>query len=313
MVTVQPPFAGELLGDSAIQTKKIGDHFTKLRGDHLDDLSSIETMIRAAAPLPVSYDVNRCQPPYFSEYTYTECLGGGLYLSPQSPEVAARLVQMALDRPDQGFDAATAVIDQRAARGSLDKYKLDGADVSGVEAVAFIPGSNAFREMVSFEALSRAMADDDGLMIKPHPLSDDGLIAHLCGAFGHHRVLSPKISGDACLIAASRIYALTTTEMGLYATLMGKPISNIGNFWNEGRGAYSAFYRPLWGTSVDDAKAILTHALNSPFSGFVHKDDPDVGDRLAQYFDAAMGLRAFFKPLIATAPRLPRETDQAAK
>lgn len=305
MVTVVPPFARELLVDAAIHDKKIGPEFAAMRGDHLAQLRPVETIVRAAAPLPASYDVNRTHPPYFSEFTYTEFLGSGLLVSPMSAEVSARLVQKALDSSDQGFDAASAILAQRQQRGTLDKYKLATGAAPTAKAVAFLPGSNIFRDMVSLEALSRAMHDDDELVIKPHPFSDDGLIGHLCQTFGHHRVVQPNASGDAYLMAAERVYACTTTEMGLYAVLMGKPVSNIGNFFHEGRAAYSAFYRPLWGKCPADAKALLTHALNSPFSGFFHKDDPDLESRAATYFGAAMDFRAYFKPMIPMAPPSP--------
>lgn len=317
MVTVLPPFAGELLDDPAIQNKKIGRDFAAMRGDHLKALSGVEALIRAKAPLLASYDINRAQQPYFHEFTYTECLGSGLLLSPQSTEAAARLLQMALEYSDQGYDAATAIMEQRRERGTLDKYKLGPASDLNLKAVAFLPGSNAFRDMVSPEALSRAMFEDDELVIKPHPMSDSNLIAHLAGTFGHYRVLDPKLSGDACLIAAERVYACTTTEMGLYAVLMGKPIRNVGNFFNEGRGAYSAFYRHLWNKTPDEAKAALTHILNSPLSGFMHKDDPDVANRIEIYFEAAMTLRASLKPVLPyplpAIPTPPPETKAQLK
>ncbi|PIB90985.1 hypothetical protein [Caulobacter sp. FWC2] len=297
MVTVRPPFSGELLGDPAIQNKKIGRDFAAMRGGHLSALSGVEAIIREKAPLLASYDVNRGQQPFFHEFTYTECLGAGLLVSPQSPEASARLVQMALEYSDQGFDAASAVLAQREERGTLDKYKQASGELN-VKSVAFIPGTNMFHDMVSREALSRAMFEDEELVIKPHPLSDGKLIAELCSIFGHYRVLDPKLSGDACLVSAERVYACTTTEMGLYAVLMGKPIHNVGNFFNEGRGAYSAFYRQLWNKTPDEAKSTLTHILNSPLSGFMHKDDPNVADRVQAYFDAAMSVRASLKPVL---------------
>lgn len=302
MVTVVPPLARELLGDRAIQEKKIGKEFAAMRGDHMHALSPVEKVIRQAAPLTASYDVNRNQPPYFHEFTYTEMLGTGLLVSPMSVEVSARLVQRALDRPEQGFDAAAAVLEQRQKRGTLDKYKLNPNGQPTAKAVAFIPGSNIFKDIVSFEALSRAMWEDPELVIKPHPLSDVGLINHLSHTFGFHRVIDPFVSGDACLMAAERVYACTATEMGLYAVLMGLPIRNIGNVWNEGRAAYSAFYRVLWNKTPDEAKAVLTHVLNSPFSGFMHKDDPDVAERVSTYFAAAMDIREACKPMFPTPP-----------
>lgn len=307
MVTVPTPFENELLADPGIQNKKIGPQFAAMRGAHLNALSPVEAIVRKAAPLKANYDVNRAHAPYFGEFTYTEFLGSGLLVSPMSAEVSARLAQMALDRPEQGFDAASAVLAQREERGTLDKYKLDASVAPDVKAVAFLPGTNIFKDMVSQEAMTRAMFEDDDLMLKPHPLSDAGLVHHLCQTFGYNRVIAPNVSGDACLMAAERVYAMTTTELGLYAVLKGKPIRNIGNFWNEGRGAYSAFYRLLWGKSTDEAKAILTHVLNSPFSGFMHKDDPDLESRVTTYFKAAMDIRALMKPLIATPMPAPPE------
>lgn len=305
VVTIPPQFSRERLADAAAQNHKIGPEFAAMRGSHLADLSPVEAVVREAAPLPISYDVNRLQQPYFSEFTYTEMIGAGLLVSPMSVEVSARLVQAALDRPEQGFDAAASVLDRVEAGGSLDKYKLSADEAPKAKAVAFLPGSNIFHDMVSREALSRAMHEDDDLVIKPHPMTDGKIIGELCGMFGCHRVLEPRISGHACLMAAERVYALSTTEMGLYAVLMGKPVTNIGNFWNEGRGAYSAFYRPLWGKSPADAKAILTKALNSPFSGLMHKDDPDLSERASTFFQAAMDIRALMKPLMVFTPPAP--------
>ncbi len=313
MVTIPPQFSRERLGDAAAQNHKIGPEFAAMRGGHLSELSPVEAVVRDVSPLPISYDVNRLQQAYFSEFTYTEMLGSGLLVSPMSVEVSARLVQMALDRPDQGFDAAAAVLEQVETRGTLDKYKLDAREVPTAKAVAFLPGSNIFHDMVSREALSRAMWEDDELVIKPHPMTDGKIIGELCGMFGCNRVFEPRVSGHACLMAAERVYALSTTEMGLYAVLMGKPVSNIGNFWNEGRGAYSAFYRPLWGKSPADASAILTHALNSPFSGFMHKDDPDLPARASTYYAAAMDVREVMKPLMVFTQPTPPERGPTPK
>lgn len=300
--TIPPPVSAELLSDTAIQHKKIGPTFAGMRGDHLDELSPVEAVIREAAPLPISYDVSRNQPLHFDQFSYTELMGVGLLVSPMSIEASARLVQLALDRPDEGFDAASAILGQR---GTLDKYKLDVSETPKAKAVAFLPGSNMLHDIVSKESLSRAMFEDDELVLKPHPMTTKEHVRELVELFGHHRVLLPNLSGHACLMTAERVYASTTTELGLYAVLMGKPIHNIGNFWLEGRGIYSAYYRLLWGKSPADAKAILSHVLNSPYAGFFHKDDPELEARAATFYAAAMDVRSSLKPLIAVPPPEP--------
>lgn len=304
MVTHQPPLSRERLGHKRVQEKKIGP-FADMRGVHLQALTPVETLVRKHAPLPITYDVNRVQQPYFHEYTYTELCGSGLLVSPQSVEVYARQVQKALDRPEQGFDAASAIMAAYEERGTVDKYQLQTRDVGQLESVAFIPGANLFDQMVSREALMRAMHEDDSLMIKCHPLSGPDLVNMLSRMFGPTRILNPMLSGDAVLKAAKRVYCTTTTELGLYATLMGKPIANLGDFFNESRGCYSAFYRVLWGKSPADAREALTKALNSPYGGFMHRADPDLSGRLKTYYAATMEDRALLKPLTVFTPPPP--------
>ncbi|WCA46239.1 hypothetical protein [Caulobacter phage DCM] len=283
---IAPKFAHERLVDKAVHEKKLGE-LAKQRGGHLDALSELEEITRAAAPLPISYDVSRTQAPYFSEFTYTELLGEGLYLQPQSSEASARLAVMAMEQ------CSTPLV----VPEPKDKYTLVQEEVS-CKAVAFLPGSNLLREFVSQEALSRAMWEDDELVLKPHPLTTAAEVSALAAEFGYHRVLGSGVSGVQALKAAQRVYCLSTTELGLYAVSMGKPIKNLGNFWVEGQGAYASIYRLLWGHSTAEAKERLSRVLGSTLGGYIPKGSTlrDVQD----YFNNAMSLRENLKPLIPT-------------
>lgn len=290
---VSPPCARELLGDRAVHAAKIGEDFADLRGVHLDRLASVEALVRSAAPLPISYDVTRTQPPFFNEFTYTEALGC-LYVAPQSCEVAARLAALGAE-VGGGFDVAGAVMDRH---GSLDKYVLDPADRLS-KSVFFGPGSNIFKQAVSRDGLSRAMHDDPDLIIKPHPMTNEGWAHELGREYGYHRVAEPMASGDAYLRGADRVYVTSATEMGLYAVLLGKEVRNLGVFGWEARGVYNPFYRLVWGLGREEARAILIRALNSPVSGLFHPDDPGLEERISRYFDAAMAAREVFRPLVS--------------
>lgn len=298
---VTPPFGAELMTDDDAQAKKIRPEFVKRRGPHLSKLGPLEEMVRRLAPLPPSYDVNRLGPEFFGEFTYTELLGC-LYVQPQSCECAARMVQMAYDRDEQGFDVATAVLARKGTDGTLDKYVLDPAK-GAAKAVAFLPGENMVADAVSKEVLNRAMHQDADLVLKPHPMTDPPLVKKLAQEFGYYRVIDPLESGDAYLHAAERVYCAPTNELGLYAILLGKPVWNIGSFFHEAVAAYTPFYRLLWGREPGEAKDILTHLLNSPFSGVFHPDDPEVEQRMATFFEAAMQVREVFRPLVREFPR----------
>lgn len=308
---VTTPAHEQRLADPKVQDRKISPEFAALRGQHLARLAPLEELARDLAPLPISYDVTRLQPWFFQEFTYTEMLGG-LYVAPQSSEMAARLVVAALADPHPSeFDAAAAVM---AAAG--DKYRLQDASDGLPARVAFIPGSNIFAEAVSREALTRLMHEDPDVRIKPHPMTSPDLVRHLGRSFGYQRILDPMASGWACLQAAELAYVTTTTEMGLYAALQGTPIANLSAFPVEARGVYNPFYRLLWARTPLERRRVLEAALRSPCSGFIHPEDPDPCGRLERYFATAMASRELMRPLVheldapawaaAIAPRSPK-------
>lgn len=282
------------LADRAAQDRKITPAFAALRGEHLARLGPLEELARELAPLPISYDVTRLQPPFFQEFTYTEMLGG-LYVAPQSCEIAARLAREAAGDLEQcAFSPADAVM---SAAG--DKYRLQPAAAGEQPAkVAFLPGSNIFSEAVSREALTRLMHEDPDVWIKPHPMTAPELLRQLGRSFGYHRILDPMASGWACLQAAEIAFVTTTTEMGLYAVLLGKRIVNLSAFQAEPRGVYNPFYRLLWSLEPSDRRVRLRAALASPCSGFVHPDDPDPRGRLERFFARAMAMRELMRPLV---------------
>lgn len=279
------------MNDRSLQEHKIGAEFAGLRSAHLTELDALEEEVRAAAPLPISYDVTRLHPPYFMEFTYTELLGG-IYVAPQSSEIAARVMTAALE-VEPGHDPVPAIL----ARKQMDKYQLEAGD-GAHKRVAFLAGSNIFERAVCKEALSRAMQDDPDLVIKPHPMTNEDALRKIGRLYGYHRVLEPKSSGWACLLAAEEVLTLSTSEMGLYAVLLGKPITNLTRISYEPRAAYSPIYRLLWGQSPDEAKERLSRLLASPCSGFIHPSDPTAPAKARAVMDLAMRLREPFRPLL---------------
>lgn len=279
------------MNDRAAQERKISAEFADLRAPHLQDLDALEDVVRAACPLPASYDVTRLQPAYFFEFTYTELLGG-IYLSPQSSEIAARVIEEALlVEPRDGFDPVPAIMSRR----QMDKYTL-AEKAPPHKRVAFVTGSNIFAKAVCKEALTRAMHDDPDLVIKPHPLTSEDTLRTLGRLYGYHRILDPRASGWACLEFAEEILTCSTSEMGLYAVLLGKPIQNITKVGYEALAAYGAIYLSLWGKSPTEAKATLERLLKSPVSGFIHPDDPAANEKAGRFASLAMSLREPFKP-----------------
>lgn len=269
-----------------------------IRRPHLSDLIPLEAIVREHCPLPVTYDVSKTQPPYFNEFTYGECLGG-LMLAPQSCEIAARMTELAVndDAGHRQFDPLPVILERLATTSTLDKYQLNPVSRPEVTDVAFVPGTNLFRDIVSREALTRAMFENDALIIKLHPLTHDQHIRELAGEFGYHRLIDPQESGWAYLSQATRIYATSTTEMGLYASLFNKPVHNISQFMKEHTGAFHQFFRHI-GPDPSTSTERLLRVLRSPFSGVFFPQDPNVEERISIYLRTVMEVRQAFKPLV---------------
>jgi hypothetical protein len=280
------------LQDSEAQGDKISPEMAKLRAPHLALLKPLQDLALELSPLPISYDVMRLQAPYFHEFTFTEGLGC-FWITPQSSELAARVVAAALeDHREWPFKPA----DHLPLR---DKYQ-SAACKARPRKVAFLPGTNIFHQAVSPEILLRLLHEDEDVVLKPHPLTNDELKRYLGRGImgGYSRVLKPSISASALLPHLKVAYVTTSSEMGLYAVLEGIEIRNITRLPFEPRGTYTPFYRLLWGLSKKKARARLIHLLNSPLSGFFHPDDPDVREKMSIFFEHAMRLRQPFRPFV---------------
>lgn len=280
----------ERIGTPETHKMKIGEEWASKRAPHLTALAPVEELVRTKSPLAISYDVSRAQPPFFHEFTYTELMGNLLYVAPQSSEIAARVMAYAgANPPDDRWDVSAHI-------DLVDKYQLNDADPSPHKRVVFLPGSNIFNQCVSREWLEREMMRFPQTVIKPHPLTNEETLRRLGISFGYECIIDRNASSLPYLHGADVVSTPTSSELGLYATLLGKSIQNITTISFEARGVYNPIYRLLWDSS--DPKATLHHLLNSPFSGIYHKDDPNIGSKMDKFFEVAMALRDLFKPLV---------------
>jgi len=262
--------------------RRVGENFAARRGSHLERLKPAVALAERLAPLPLSHDVTKLQPPFFFEFSWTEMLGG-LYVSPQSAEISARLCQAAAAVPFAGDLGLKA----------LDKYAGLQPPRDTPRQVAFLPGSNILQKALSYEALIRAMHDEPELMIKPHPMTDAATLRSLGRAYGYHRIVDAEVSGAELLLGCETAYVCPTTELGLYGALYGKRLVNIGNVRAEAQGAYNGFYVQIW----RDPSA-LRRMLACGLAGWFDPEDPALDAKIADFFALAMQLREAFRPLV---------------
>lgn len=267
------------------------------RAPRNDWAKSIESKIRSACPLPITYDVDSNQSPGFSEFSYTEFLGG-VYLNTQSVEINSRLIE-----------AASQLASTRDCITNLcsvsDKYELEAPDVhEWPKKVGFMVGHNLF-DLVSSESLARTAFENRDFYLKPHPLTNDdyaGRIAHL---IGWDRMLKTGLSGVDFVRHCEDAYVTTATELCSLAVAHGKRVHNLSNFFNESSGVYYPINRLLF--KAQEPQKTLNNIVDCKFSGVLFSWMTDIDERMRAYFDKSLELREAFRP-VSTPTRLMKIT-----
>lgn len=252
-------------------------------------LLDLEKRILGLAPLEISYDVNRPQKNYFDEFTYTELLGGGIFVSPMSTQIACELTHGSISN-NEVFSVEEMAKTLLSKISSNDKYiEMKEIDTSYSD-VVILCGSNLIWKHVSKELLVRTMHENPNAVIKPHPLTSDEDIRTLGIQIGKSRILDKYLSGHDLVSNASNVWDMSTSQLGIYAHILGKNVDTVGNFFEEHDGAYY----PLYSVGRKSRKELLSCLLN-PFSGVFFEDTTDI--EIQEYFEKTMELREANKPL----------------
>lgn len=277
------------------------------KNEQLRTLEPIENYVQAKSPLPINYDLNRPQPWYFTEYSYTEFMGG-IIVSPMSDEIATRHMIHSMKYRSH-FDAESVILQRLKQNNNLDKYNSlqePSGKYAHFNALVILPGSNILHSTVSKEKLSEVMWLRDDVNIKPHPLTTKKNFYELQKEFGVHRVFHPMQSGWRLVEMASEVYTTSTTELAMYATLMNKKVTSIGNIFYERTGAYYPVFRNIANLPPKKAKTNLLKILNSDRSGIVFIEDSKYEEKLDGYFNSTMKMRKNYKPLVINSFEYPK-------
>lgn len=285
-------FGKELMSDPDVQYGKLGV-FAK-RTSRSDWAEKHEELLRSLAPYPISYDVSQTQSTNFSEYTYTEFLNG-LWVSTQSLELNARL-----------FDDASKVnsdisIIETAKEYISDKYISDVVPqkFDNIKKVCFLPGHNML-DVASIELISRLVAEDEEVLFKPHPITNDESLRLIANSTGWHRIIPKEVSGNKLLVNCDEIYTTSASEMAISGTILGKKVINISNFFNEGSGVYHPISRILFiahKTSIKEAQQYLANIFNCEWTGLLFPWVTDFEKRAKSFFDKSIEYKYQYRSL----------------
>lgn len=250
-------------------------------------LKTLEDLIIQNTSLPSSADISPTQPPYFTEFTYTDLLGGMLVRS-FSAEINLRIARNA---KDEDIDPARV---EKFLASLTDKYALRSVNGYNYKRVVFLCGHNIFDRVVDSQKLYEIMDTDKSVVIKPHPISNDGLLRNLGNNFGYNRILDKDISGYDVMANCEDVICPTTSELAIVAILRGKKFTDITQYMQSWLGISSSIIRESNGS-----KEKLLQLLLGSHSGFLLPDmeTEEVIQRINNYCTDALKEREPFEML----------------
>lgn len=260
------------------------------RSKRNDWIEEIEQDIVELCPMPTTYDVNTTQGARFTEYTYTEYLGGA-YLKTQCTEINVRMIEQAMMHQCD-VDHISKIKDMFE-----DKYELKTIpdDIDTPNHVMFLAGSNLW-ELINDEAVSRIMFEVDGCVVKPHPLTNDGHISLLHAHYGKSSVIGRNVSGVKLLKNCEVAYVTTATELASAAVMYDKEIVNISKFFGESIAAYYPITIMLMRIPKEHRKEALNNIIGCEFSGILFPWMDDIEGRMKSYYQKTLDMRELMSP-----------------
>lgn len=290
--------------DSAEIRKKIGglSHNTGRREWAVSKEGVVKDIL-SRKRFGVSWDPTAVQGADFSAYGYTEFMTG-MCCYTLSSDINYRVMREA-----SKSDIDHALIDHLLSK-MTDKYHLHNSGLSAALNVVLLPGSNMW-SMVNFDTVDRLAGEIPNIVFKPHPLATVENIRQLKIRVGDHRVISAQSSAMSLLHQVEKVWTTTSSELGIYATLLSKPVYDITKWEYVTTGSYAALMRPVFalhhqGKSTE-ARELLCRMLSSRQNGLLFPIHHDTIERIEAYRQLTLQLRETYAPLGPVYKRLHNE------
>lgn len=261
------------------------------RAKPFSEYETIERLIVKHATLPASADISPNHPPFFTEFTYTDLLGGMLIRS-FSAEINHRIdSKRNLEKESYSKELLEAF-----NAGLTDKYSLKHEKTYDHKRVVFLCGHNIFDRIIDSQKLFQIMDSDKSVMIKPHPITNDILLRNLGNNFGYGRIIDKDASGFGVMDGCDEVITPNTSELAIVSTLLGKKFTDITNYMQSWMGIASSISR--FGYESKDRVLKLLLGENS---GFLHPSmsEEEIVSRINNYCALAMKERECFEMITA--------------
>ena len=208
----------------------------------------------------VSYDVVYGK--YPEDLRYSEFFAGlgGLQIGPCDGSLVRRMYSRKYDT-SSNIDFAEAL---DLNTNLVDKYVLHSYPIEFLyKGVVILPGSNLLEQVIDKGKLNAAACL--GAKVKLHPLTREEHIKFLTNQYYEAAIIPTKYSGYSCILNTNLVYATGSSELGLYAMLLGKTVVDIGTGTPVG-GYADSFARVIDAPNQKDELNLL---LNNPASGII--------------------------------------------
>ena len=248
----------------------------------------VEEIYDAKSPLPVSFDITCEQPPFFSELTYTDVMGG-IYLKTQNSEVNARIMEQSV------IACTNETYPDDSNKYLKDKYELKELPFHAPKQIVFLAGSNLLG-IENKETLLPMLYNDPSVSIKPHPnMTQEGLM-WLGREYGWDRIIDPDISGYQLLQECETAFSTTNSEIGIISAALKKPHADITSILHFERLAFSSIHRLFQPMNTERNYKTFARIFNSNSSGFIPRWATNIEERVDGFLKLAMEIRNVFRP-----------------
>lgn len=172
----------------------------------------------------------------------------------------------------------------RIIQSISDKYaSLDANIIDVPPGVMFLPGTNILDSIVDFKSL-KTLVDNEGVKIKPHPLTTKFHKFMLQKKFGAENIIDNLLSGHQYLKATKAVYCCSNSEMGIAGILLGKQTGLLNNPKYTGPKTYGSIYDAI--LSTDSVRSNLFKIFSSEYSGIIHLEDPNADNKMYNYLNS---------------------------
>lgn len=295
-----PRLANQLMTDeNTFNATKIGPYAKRSARNNW--AASQEQTLRSKCPpfYYTSYDVSANQGNNFSEFTYTEFPGGGLYSSTQSREINCRIIDFA-SKQDSGKAGIEAL--EKFTAAFSDKYIMEEVEeqYQNLDNIIFMPGHNLL-DLADIDYVLRIINETDDVYLKPHPLTSNDAIHGIAGRVGWNKVIPKYVSGAKLLENCKHVYTTTASEFSITGAALGKHVHNISRYQAEGAGVYQPFSRIMTIAQrqhgIEEAQRLLGNILACEWSGLFFEFQDNIEERMDAYYSKALELRELYRPI----------------